>query len=336
MPQTVIGLGANLGDRSATLAAALRRLDESPNIKVLARSAWRETPAVGGPANQSAYLNGAALLQASLDPEALLATLLRVEAACGRVRGERWSARTIDLDLLLYDAVVETGPRLTLPHPRLAFRRFVLEPAVEVAPRMVHPLIGWSLKRILQHLNESADYVAIASPAGRSAALVAEAVCARVGAIRLSLTGADSGGRKPATPIELLQGAEKLLDRSAWPRSRWVVSDFWAPQLLACIETLPAEGEASELRLRYHALSPRLTAPKLLIALDDSVAANEQPPKEQPPNDNLRQAFWRQVDRPFQGPVLRLPGAELELAVAESLAALDALRPLPGGPAHDP
>ena len=100
-------------------------------------SALVRNRAVGGPAGQRAFLNAAARLETSLPPAELLARLQRIEWHLGRTGAKtRWAARTLDLDLLLYDDLVLSTPYLTLPHPRMAFRRFVLEAAAEVAPEM--------------------------------------------------------------------------------------------------------------------------------------------------------------------------------------------------------
>lgn len=129
----VIALGSNLGDREANLRFALARLGDS----VVRVSQVFETDPVGGPENQGAYLNMAAVLSTSLDPYALLRWLHRIEADAGRERLVHWGPRTLDLDLLFYDDVTITSddPKgLMVPHPRYAERRFVLAPLSEVAP----------------------------------------------------------------------------------------------------------------------------------------------------------------------------------------------------------
>ena len=94
---------------------------------------------VGGPPDQGEFLNAAAVMETSITPLRFLEQLQRIESRHGRQRAERWAARTLDIDLLLYgDEVIET-PMLTVPHPRMSFRRFVLEPAAEIAPRMFIP-----------------------------------------------------------------------------------------------------------------------------------------------------------------------------------------------------
>jgi 2-amino-4-hydroxy-6-hydroxymethyldihydropteridine diphosphokinase len=133
-----VGLGANLGDREGTIREALRLLDAHEDVTVAAVSTLRETDPVGV-VDQPRFLNGAAALDTDLAPRALLDLLLDVERDLGRVRAERWGPRTIDLDLLLYGLAVVDEPGLTLPHPRLHERRFVLEPLAELAPGLKVP-----------------------------------------------------------------------------------------------------------------------------------------------------------------------------------------------------
>jgi 2-amino-4-hydroxy-6-hydroxymethyldihydropteridine diphosphokinase len=140
LPTVYIGLGANLGDRERTLREALARLERGGALRVLAVSRFRETEPVGGPAGQPAYLNAVARGETSLSPRAFLLALLATEASLGRVRGERWAPRTVDLDLLLYDDVAIDEPDLTIPHPRMLERAFVTEPLAEIAPQVLDAL----------------------------------------------------------------------------------------------------------------------------------------------------------------------------------------------------
>ena len=148
------------------LDEALARLGSIQTSEVARRSRYHKTLPAGGPDAQPAYLNAAAVLQTSLSPQTLLAELQKIEADLGRQRAEHWGPRTIDLDLLLYDNLTRTDPDLVIPHPRMAWRRFVLEPAAEVAPEMVHPGTGWTIARLLDHLNQTPWYLAIAGPIG--------------------------------------------------------------------------------------------------------------------------------------------------------------------------
>lgn len=164
MAECLVALGSNLGDRCATLRHAVDLLGRTPRTQVVARSAWRETPPVGGPTGQGAFLNGAIRLATGLDPDALYAELVRIESQLGRVRTESWSPRTLDLDLLLYGNDAHgTRDALTIPHPRMHYRRFVLEGAAEVAPWMVHPPSGWTVARLLAQLDAGGAEVAVAA-----------------------------------------------------------------------------------------------------------------------------------------------------------------------------
>jgi 2-amino-4-hydroxy-6-hydroxymethyldihydropteridine diphosphokinase len=134
-----VGLGANLGDRAATLARALELLGEKPHVEIVAVSSFRETDPVGY-LDQPVFLNAAAALETSLEPHELLQTLLEVERRLGRTReGPRYGPRTVDLDLLLIEGVTLDEPGLSLPHPRLHERAFALEPLVELDPSIVVP-----------------------------------------------------------------------------------------------------------------------------------------------------------------------------------------------------
>jgi 2-amino-4-hydroxy-6-hydroxymethyldihydropteridine diphosphokinase len=137
-----VSLGSNLGDREGALRRALAALGDTPGIALVAVSACYETDPVGPPP-QGPYLNAAAGLRTTLSPRALLARLLAIEAEAGRVRGpERNTARTLDLDLLLFGALCLDEPGLSVPHPRLHERAFVLEPLSEIAGEVSHPSLG--------------------------------------------------------------------------------------------------------------------------------------------------------------------------------------------------
>jgi 2-amino-4-hydroxy-6-hydroxymethyldihydropteridine diphosphokinase len=134
-----VGLGANLGDREATLSAAIALLEALDGVHVTAVSEFRETEPVGY-LDQPRFLNAAAELETTLAPGELLSSLLDVERALGRTRdGPRFGPRTIDLDLLLVDGLVVEEPGLTVPHPRLHERRFALEPLADLDPELIVP-----------------------------------------------------------------------------------------------------------------------------------------------------------------------------------------------------
>jgi len=309
MSVCLISLGSNLGNRQENLDAAVARLAAHPQIKVLARSKWRETAPVGGPAGQGNFFNGALKLETSLAPHELLECLQQIEDQLGRRRAERWGPRTIDLDLLLYDELVLTTPTLVVPHPRLAWRRFVLEPAAEAGGSMIHPTIGWSIARLVEHLNHSMPYVAITGPiaAGKTrlAERLAEAISAeKKGTVPLCRNGpegashkwglspfsppvrlileqpdwsrldafyADPAGHAWETELEFLDERTRLLGQKRLPTPLFWVSDFWFDQSAAFASAwLPAE-RLREYLAKYEQLRRTVMAPRLIVLLDAPV-----------------------------------------------------------------
>lgn len=147
-----IALGANLGDRAANIASAIERLRAIPGIHVRKVSALLENPAVGGPPDSPPFLNGVAELETTLPPRELLEKLLEIERDLGRQRHRKWDPRTIDLDLLLYGDQIIDEPDLTVPHPRMHERQFVLAPLAKIAPDGMHPVRRRTFTRMLQEL----------------------------------------------------------------------------------------------------------------------------------------------------------------------------------------
>jgi 2-amino-4-hydroxy-6-hydroxymethyldihydropteridine diphosphokinase len=150
-----VGLGSNLGDRAGNLLLALRGLLDA-NLRVARLSSVYETEPVGVANAQPLFLNMVAELALEADaglarpsPEQLLARLLRIEYGLGRRRDAPLAPRTIDLDLLLYGDALSGTEYLTLPHPRLHLRRFVLVPLAELAPELTHPELHLTFRQLL-------------------------------------------------------------------------------------------------------------------------------------------------------------------------------------------
>jgi len=147
LPPVFLGLGSNLGDRESAIEGALARLAGRGFRATLRSSLWLTEP-VGGPP-QGLFLNAVAGGETALTPEELLAACLATEREMGRVRAERNGPRTIDVDVLLCGEERRALPGLVVPHPRLHERRFVLAPLAEVAPRLVHPVLGLTVEELL-------------------------------------------------------------------------------------------------------------------------------------------------------------------------------------------
>lgn len=140
MADCLIAFGSNQGDSQQIFAEAKERLSEFAAFGDVIASQPLITKAIGSsPQGQPDYLNAAFRLTTDLEPQQLLSAMLDIEQQLGRERHERWGARKIDLDLLLYDDLVLKSEDMTVPHPRMSFRRFVLEPASEIAADMIHP-----------------------------------------------------------------------------------------------------------------------------------------------------------------------------------------------------
>jgi 2-amino-4-hydroxy-6-hydroxymethyldihydropteridine diphosphokinase len=289
MPTCLLGLGSNLGDREATLRAALADIAALPDVQIVQHSDWYRSQPAGGPPNQGEFLNAAAVIETTIAPLLLLDELKKLELRLGRQPAERWSARTIDIDILLYGNEVAETAMLTLPHPRMSFRRFVLEPAAEVAPRMLHPTIGWPVERLLLHLNAASDQMALVSPSVETRSRLADVIRERCGANEV--------------PAPIFGTAEHH-----WPSS-------WTSWL-----TLNSSSRESKLSANETPASLPYAAaafPKLTILIDGPFAK---------PADKLQ---WSTLVRqPGRGPTLRLQTQNTAEIDAEALAAVAAVWPI--------
>ncbi|MCY2995205.1 MAG: 2-amino-4-hydroxy-6-hydroxymethyldihydropteridine diphosphokinase [Planctomycetota bacterium] len=355
MVTCLIALGSNLGDRCVVLTEAIRQLASHPDIHLLARSDWFRTQPVGGPAGQGEFVNAAVRVETSLAPESLWEVLHHLEQLMGRQRRERWAARRVDLDLLLYgDRVLQT-PQLTIPHPRMAFRRFVLEPAAQVAPEMRHPLWGWTIQQLREHLDTAANYIALTGPAATGKTGVARSV-SEIRGIRL-IADCPVG---PASPSEisepaLLRRRADLLSVDTWSAHHsGAISDFWIGQSLAyarlqeALEASPPAGgggpqwpppltpEASlDLAHEWLRLRSQVVSPKLIVLLQlPEESRRDEPPQPAAHRDHESLLVRHQMGAELHeillhgqhGPVLVLNAEQPETVLAEVTAAWDAMR----------
>jgi 2-amino-4-hydroxy-6-hydroxymethyldihydropteridine diphosphokinase len=292
MPTCLLGLGSNLGDREATLRAALREIDALPNARLVRHSTLIHSRPIGSPGQQE-FLNGAALVETTIEPLRLLEHLQRIESRHGRERAERWAARTLDIDLLLYgDEVIET-PTLTVPHLRMAFRRFVLTPAVEIAPKMIHSVIGWPLERLRLHLDAARDEIVLLSPSQT---------------IRDELA-------KQLTD----QFAARPIERPTFKTA----SSFWPPAYASWLALDSAVPESQPVPVTTTGLPYAAAAfPKLTVLVD---AEGDGP--------TAVKAEWSAIVRqPGRGPTLRLQHADPAAVRAEVFAAVESIWPDLGPP----
>ncbi len=347
MSHCLISLGSNQGDRQQILEQAIRQLAQCAELGAVQHSRWYETKPVGGPAGQSLYLNGAALFQTAHQPLALLAELQAIEHRLGRRRQQRWGPRTLDLDLLLYDDLTLQTPDLVLPHPRMAWRRFVLEPAAEIAPDMLHPPTRWTIAQLWQHLTTAANYVAITGTIAAGKTLLAQQLAAALPARLVAetldpdrLNGFYANSASQAWPIELeflRQRTELLSDDSPdWAdRASYSVSDFWFDQSLAFATCwLPSE-RLPQYRSQWELARQRVVKPKLIVLLEPPIEQLQRRVRQGSHRgeqdlsaetfEQIHQAILQLATRPNQGPQLRLtnedPASTLEalLAVVRSM-----------------
>jgi 2-amino-4-hydroxy-6-hydroxymethyldihydropteridine diphosphokinase len=228
MATCLIALGSNLGDRQATLEAAVHELSAIPKTRIIHVSRFHHYAPIGGPADQAEFLNAAALIKTFLEPSELFDRLLEIEIRLGRERLQRWAPRTLDLDLLLYDDRIDDSRELVLPHPRMSFRRFVLEPAAEVAPKMIVPTIGWSIQQLLDRLDSSNARLAVLS----ASRVVRSDACQRI--------MARFGGQIVESPV----------DSELWPikYASWISfasdshSEGDSPKLTVILETAASDA----------------------------------------------------------------------------------------------
>ncbi len=344
MATALVALGSNLGDRRQILETALAALAAHSGIRLVAKSTFHSTRPIGGPPGQDDFLNAAARLETSLAPQELHSVLKAIEMAAGRVRAERWAPRTLDLDLLLYDRQMIETTELTVPHPRMAFRRFVLEPAAEIAPGMRHPTIGWTIDELRNHTRMRTPYVAaIAGPIAEDKTAIARAASAALAGqiicdpepTDVELSNFLSSRLSYEKAVELLELRARPIRVTAWASTAFMtISDYWFPD--SGFHSMPSD-KRGEYISRFAELTRSVSQPKLVAILESSAS-------------RFSRVWWREAGRPsnraflesligrtlepiakvekslWGGPMLFLDSGEPEAALKELVAAIQSMQ----------
>ena len=338
MVDCLLGLGSNVGNRAAQLDAAVHLICGHPQIQRVSISSYHATQPVGGPTGQESFLNAALRVRTSLSASDLFAVLQDVELRLGRRRLERWGPRSIDIDILLYGADVVTMRELLIPHPRMAVRRFVLEPAREVAEDMTHSGTGMTIAELLDRLARPPHFVSItgfwpeqAANLAITAATIADLhVLLDPAATLIQQMRANRGSEVPPEAVHriLAERGDQLSALRAEAEvapDAWHVCSYWLPELGAEVADWPAveaRRQLAQVRQRVAAQSP---PPHCVIFLDPR-SAEHLPAADCQLAYTWAAAVESQLSRPGSPPFLQIPGADLQLALTELTAAVDAMR----------
>jgi len=349
MSVALVGLGSNLGDRKAILCEAIGRLHRHVDVVVSRWSRWYVTRAIGGPSGQNEFLNGAILLETQLTAHQLFDELLRVENQLGRQRDVRWNARSLDLDLLLFDDQTIDDQNLTIPHPRMVCRDFVLTPAVEVASEMIHSSSGLRIQELFNRLRQMPTYLALAGASGTgktqlvrrlNSAYNVHGLMASTETIDLPMFDAEPTGRAWDTEIQCFQSRVGMLNESQWVDFQGtLVSDFWFDQSVAYAAICLPRNLLDHFLVQWRAARQDVIQPTLVVFLQasGSTLVERIVQRGRECEQSLTASQLEQIEHQLlevlqqyqAGPVLRLDASDLEAVWTELVAATEAIRTRP-------
>lgn len=325
MARCLIGCGSNLGRRREQLDRAVELLRAMPGVKFLAVSRYRETRPVGGPSGQDAFLNGACLIETELPPRDVLGMLAAVENTLHREREERWGPRTIDLDLLLYDDLVMETAELTVPHPRMATRRFVLEPSAEIAGEFAYPPAACTIGDLLDNISVPSPLVAVVGVPGSGTAEVAAAVADALMARLVECPAPLPQGTRLADWRQTIAAWAEPLAHDAWhDEPHGTVADYWFDELAIAADALAPNDRAAFDR-DFDQVATGIVTPQVAIALVADAA------KLDVRNARLQEQLLRRLrcpdDRSPATPkaVIAVDARDLARATTDATAAVEAM-----------
>ena len=151
-----IGIGSNLGTSGENCVEAIEKISTNDHIKIISKSSFYKTAPIGD-IEQDWFINSVIRVDTKLNPKELLLTLLNIESEMGRIRKEKWGPRLIDLDLLFYDKLILNQEGITLPHPEIQKRNFVLVPLNEISENLTHPILKKTVKTLLQESSDDSE-----------------------------------------------------------------------------------------------------------------------------------------------------------------------------------
>jgi len=317
MTTSLIAFGANLGNRVETFERACQQLSADEEITVVARSQHYQTSPIGGPSGQEDFLNAAIRIDTTLSPHKLIVRLQQIETQLGRRRHQRWDQRPIDLDLLLYDTLTLEEEQLQIPHPHMAFRRFVIEPAAEIAPTLLHPTSGWTLAQLHAHLDHAKNYLALVGPPGSGKTDAARAVCEQLGGYLATTPPFPITHQTPQAVeeqfidqrLEELKTVSQQVERTTGDGTSpvFAISDFWLNQSVTYLQEALDPPAQDFFLAAWETIFSQSVQPKLRILLE---------PEGKPTK------LSELAQRPLQGPLLRLTDCRLPAIVEEVSAAV--------------